>query len=163
MNSQEREREPKRTTIRLGDTRINLRLGPGALALARLTLGEILRCRKRLVSQPDLRDTTSLCQYQSSRSIVLVAQSCIDIAASTCENTASINSRVRAFLFPIETAHSFGERNTKSFLPVNQFASAMNQKEARLVRTHRRRLSFVIYVYDDNEYFVQEISCIYKS
>jgi len=39
MNSQEREREPKRTTIRLGDTRINLRLGPGALALARLTLG----------------------------------------------------------------------------------------------------------------------------
>ncbi|KYN04786.1 hypothetical protein ALC62_04345 [Cyphomyrmex costatus] len=65
------------------------------------------------------RDTASLCQYQSSRSIVLVAQSCIDIAAST--------------------------------RPVNQFAAAMNQKQARLVRAHCRHLSFVIYVYDDNE------------
>ncbi|KYM84033.1 hypothetical protein ALC53_05589 [Atta colombica] len=56
MNSQEREREPKRTTIRLGDTRINLRLGPGALALARLTLGYRVRiCARRHSSRGSVR------------------------------------------------------------------------------------------------------------
>ncbi|KYQ51313.1 hypothetical protein ALC60_09604 [Trachymyrmex zeteki] len=137
-NSQEREREPKRTTIRLGDTRINLRLGPGALALARLTLGEILRCRKRLVSQPDLRDTTSLCQYQSSRSIVLVAQSCIDIAASTRLKIQPRSTRV----FVLFSSPS----KLLIRLLVNQFAPAMNQEQARLAQAHCRHLSFVIYV-----------------
>ncbi|EGI60929.1 hypothetical protein G5I_10849 [Acromyrmex echinatior] len=147
MNSQEREREPKRTTIRLGDTRINLRLGPGALALARLTLGEILRCRKRLVSQPDLRDTTSLCQYQSSRSIVLIAQSCIDIAAST----HLVKWRGQLSRHPIKKYSGPNILNRRQTQPVNQFAPAMNQEKAQLVRTRCRHLSFVIYVYDDNE------------
>lgn len=40
-------------------------------------------------------------------------QSYIDIAASTCENTASIEPRVFALFSSIETAHSFGERGTK--------------------------------------------------